>query len=116
MKYFFIIVILFVLTGCTSFVKKGAIYSVQSNFVDGNYVQVIKKVEKSINMYDYSDENKAKLLYLKAVSYGKLANYEAKLSTLKYILFKFPMTEYGFRSATILESQKDSVVQSAIKI
>jgi hypothetical protein len=107
---------MFVLTGCASSAKNGAIYRVQSNFADGDYVYVIEKVEISINRYDYSDENKAALLYLKAVSYGKLADYEAKLSTLKYIVFKFPMTEYGFRAAAILEAQKDRVVPSDIEI
>jgi len=116
MKYFYIITIIFVLTGCASSAKNGAIYRVQSNFADGDYVYVIEKVESSINRYDYSDENKASLLYLKAVSYGKLANYEAKLSTLKYIAFKFPKTEYGFRAAMVLESHKESVVPSETEI
>ncbi|OZG70699.1 hypothetical protein BTA51_24200 [Hahella sp. CCB-MM4] len=100
------------LSGCSSMVKDGAMIRASNNYSDGDYEDTIEIVERSMHMYDYNDEEKSQLLFLKALSFQKLGDVQTAYSVLKYITYKFPETEYGFRAATILESVSQSADSS----
>lgn len=90
--------------GCASMVKEGAIIGAHKHFNNGEYEDAISRVEWAIRNYEYSDEEKAKLFFIKSSSYAKLGDLASAISILEYIVFKFPETEYGFRSVSILQS------------
>ena len=84
--------------------SEGAIIIANKRFNQGEYEEAIDQVERSLRTYEYSDEIKAKLLFIKSISYGKLGDPASAISILEYIVYKYPETEYGFRSITILKS------------
>lgn len=92
------------LLGCASMVKEGAMIGANKHFANAEYEEAIYRVEWALRNYDYSDEEKARLFFIKSSSYLKLGDVASAVSILEYITFKFPETEYGFRCKAILES------------
>lgn len=93
-----ILCLCFSLTACGSMAKNGAQSRAFNNYQEGEYQDTIDIVERALRSYEYSDEDKARLLYLKALSYDRLGDSKTAFVTLTYIVFKFPETEFGFRA------------------
>ncbi|SFM69870.1 hypothetical protein [Marinobacter zhejiangensis] len=108
MKSVLVVLLAVMLVGCASMVRDGAIIRVQDNLADGDYADAIAIADRALNAYDYSDDQRAQLLFMKAVSYQNLEDYQTALALYGYLAYKYPDTEYGFRAATILESVEQS--------
>lgn len=88
--------------GCTSLARDGAMIIAVNNYSDGDYKNTIDVVERALRHYDYTEEQKSNLLFLKALSYQNLGDYKSAYTLYKFIAYKYPNTEYGFRSVTII--------------
>lgn len=108
MKPVLVLIVAVMLVGCASMVRDGAIIRAHDNFEDGDYTDAIAIADRALNAYDYNDDQRAQLLFLKAVSYQKLEDYQSALALYRYIAYKYPDTEYGFRAASILQAVEDS--------
>jgi len=102
MRILSIILIAIMLSGCAATASRGAISRANSNYLKGDYTDTIAISDRALRSYDYTDEEKAELLFLKASSYMKLEDFDATVSTMKYIVDKYPDTEHGYRAVQIL--------------
>jgi len=97
-----IVLIFIVLSGCASVASVGAISRANSNYSKGDYNDTISIADHALRAYDYTDEEKAELLFLKASSYVELDDIDAGYATMRYIADKYPDTEHGYRVLQIL--------------
>ncbi len=86
--------------------KDGAVIRVHNNYNDGDCKDVISIVDRAVRVYDYNDERKAELLFIKAKCYEKTKDFEGALALHGYIAYTFPKTQYGFRSNLIMNKVK----------
>lgn len=112
MKHVLVLLLAVMLVGCASMVRDGAIIRAQDNFADGDYADAIAIADRALNAYDYNDDQRAQLLFLKAASYQRMEDYQGALALYRYIAYKYPETEYGFRAATILQSVESQKTKS----
>ncbi len=102
MRILLIILIAIMVSGCAATASRGAMSRANSNFLKGDYTDTIAISDRALRTYDYTDDEKAELLFLKASSYMKLDDIDATVSTMKYIADKYPDTEHGYRAIQIL--------------
>lgn len=104
MKIFLLIIALTVFSGCSSTASKGAMSRAEKNLNKGDYQDTISIVDRAMRTYGdtYSDEQKARLLFLKAQSYQKLRDKDNYLITMSYLIKKYPETEHGYKANFIL--------------
>ena len=104
MRILSIILIAIMLAGCASAASQGALRRAQKNYLKGDYTDTVAIADRALRSYDYTDEQKAELLFLKGSSYQKLDDIDAALATMKYVVDKYPDTEHGYRAAQALST------------
>ena len=108
------IVILYLTSGCSSLAKNGALIRAENHYAEGAYQDSIHIIERALRQYDYNDEEKSSLLFLKALNYQKVGDHQTAYILLNYIAYTYPETEYGFRSLAILNEIKSKQVKRTI--
>jgi len=106
MKYLVVLLVVMI-SGCTSMAKDGAIIRAYNNYNDNDCQDVISIVDRAVRVYDYNDDRKAELLFLKAQCFEKTKDFEGALALYGYIAYTFPKTQHGFRSNLILKKVKE---------
>jgi outer membrane protein assembly factor BamD (BamD/ComL family) len=90
------------LTGCAGMLRDGAIINVYSAYDDGEYKEVISKVDRTLNQYEFSDATTSRLLFLKAESHFKLKDYSNAFAVYSYIVKLHPKTEAAYKASARL--------------
>jgi tetratricopeptide (TPR) repeat protein len=72
----------------------------------GEYEESLRLTNRALSTYEYSQEDKANLLFLKADNYVKLKQPANALGIVLYIIETYPNTEAYFRAKTLLASLK----------
>jgi len=106
MKYYVVPLLIFVIGGCSSLARDGAMIRAHNNFNEGDCQDVISIVDRAIRVYDYNDERKAELFFLKAKCLEKTHDIEGAIALHAYIAYTYPKTQYGFRSNLIMNKIK----------
>jgi hypothetical protein len=106
MKYYIAPLLIILIAGCSSMARDGAMIRAHSNFNDGDCADVISIVDRAIRVYDYNDERKAELYFLKAKCLEKTSDIEGAIALHAYIAYTYPKTQYGFRSNLIMNKIK----------
>ncbi|MBU2713907.1 tetratricopeptide repeat protein [Zooshikella harenae] len=102
MKKLLWVILALTLTGCGSMARDGAFIRAQNNFSDGDFEETIEISDRALRMYEYDNEAKAQLLFLKAQSYQKLNKSAEARTTYQFIIDKYPNTEYAYRAKQAL--------------
>jgi len=102
MKYYKVVVLSLVLIGCS--ISSAGPSRSHKAYEKGDYPEAIRLVDRALNVYEYTDEDKANLYFIKANSYLKLNEKENALGTLTYITEQYPETESAYKSVALLES------------
>lgn len=75
----------------------------------GNYEESLRLANRAISTYEYTDEDKANLLFLKAESYAKLKQSSNAMGVLIYIVKTYPDSEASYRAKSLLATLKLSI-------
>jgi hypothetical protein len=111
MRYFIVVFLIMFVSGCASMARDGAIIRAHNNFNDGDCEDVISIADRAVRVYDYDDDRKAELLFLKAKCLEKTKDIEGAIALHAFIAYKYPKTEYGFRSNMIINKVKKIQVE-----
>jgi tetratricopeptide (TPR) repeat protein len=101
------------LSACTSILSSGASSGASKAFVEGNYQEAIRKVDRAMAKYEieYTTDVKSKLLMVKADSLGKLGEYAKAQALYLHIVEKYYGTEAAVLAASlIVEENNNSIV------
>ncbi|TXR54540.1 tetratricopeptide repeat protein [Reinekea thalattae] len=96
--------VILIMSGC-SLAPASASNSYNAND-EGNYEESLRKIEYSLIKYNYSDEDTANLMLLKADNYMKLGESAYALGVLNYVVDKYPETEAAFKAKALLQTDK----------
>jgi hypothetical protein len=97
------LVTLQILVSC-SIIKDGAIIGAHNAFQKGDYIHSIKEIDVVLSQYDFDDNTRASLIYMKAKNLEKLNEPAQAMSLYNYLVEKYPDTESSYMARAVLQN------------
>jgi TonB family protein len=94
-------------TGCS--LAPGEAKRAYNAYEAKEYNDSIRLVARVLERYEYSSEDKANLLMLKANSYAKLGEFANAEGIFRYVINNFPNTEGAYKAEAQLSSEKEEI-------
>lgn len=116
MKYSIFAFFIVLFSGCASLAQDGAVIRAYNNYEKGECTDVIEIVDRAVRVYDYADERKAELLFLKAGCLEQANDIDGAIALHGYIAYTYPKTQFGFRSKAILNKVRNIQAERAGKL
>lgn len=106
--YILICICIASIMGCAT-AQKGAILNAYSSIDKGKYDSALKTLSHAEKYTDTTPQMMAEIIYLKAACYEGLNKPEDAIGILKYLLDKFPDSNYSYQAREKLKKlEKDS--------
>jgi tetratricopeptide (TPR) repeat protein len=108
MQKLIILTLLIITSSCSTILSDGASIQAYNAHKRGNYKKAIQLVSQALEMYEYSNEAKANMLFIKAESYARINEDTSALGVLTYIISTYPNSEAAHKASVLLMSVDQS--------
>jgi hypothetical protein len=103
-RFFMIIALLFLISGCASTAQRGAMYRAYSGIQDKEYDFALKRLLDAESYVEPTPALQAEILYLRGICFEGLSKLPEARGTYKYLISNFKPSQYTYMASERLES------------